>query len=119
MSTPRPEFERPPIDASHIGDIERPLPLGERILRNDAVQRIAIILLLIAAWEAYARWLDYALLFPTFTETIRVAWTDFGELSMRIAATMRALLIGYTAGLACAAVLTTLAVASDFGARFL
>src|SRR5581483_5654242 len=36
-----------------------------------------------------------------------------------IAATMRALLIGYAAGLACAAVLTTLAVASDFGARFL
>ena len=119
MSAQRPEFERSPIDASGIGDIERPLPLTERILRNDAVQRAAIIVLLIVIWEAYARWLNYALLFPTFTETIRVAWEDHGELSMRIAATMRALVIGYAAGLACAAVLTTLAVASEFGARFL
>jgi NitT/TauT family transport system permease protein len=119
MSTQRPEFERLPVDATDIGDIERPLPLAERILHNDAVQRVAIVVLLIVIWEVYARWLNYALLFPTFTETIRVAWEDIGELSMRIAATMRALVIGYAAGLACAAVLTTLAVASDFGARFL
>jgi len=119
MSTQRPEFERSPIDASGIGDIERPLPLTERILRNDAVQRAAIIVLLIVIWEAYARWLNYALLFPTFTDTVRVAWEDKSELTMRVAATMRALVIGYSAGLACAAVLTTLAVASEFGARFL
>jgi NitT/TauT family transport system permease protein len=119
MSAQRPEFERSPIDASGIGDIERPLPLTERILRNDAVQRAVIIVLLIVIWEAYARWLNYALLFPTFTDTIRVAWEDKGELGMRVAATMRALIIGYAAGLACAAVLTTLAVASEFGARFL
>ena len=82
MSMQRPEFERLPIDATGIGDIERPLPLTERILRNDAVQRAAIIILLIVIWEVYARWLNYALLFPTFTETIRVAWEDMGELSM-------------------------------------
>lgn len=115
----RHEFERDPIDASGIGDVERPLPVVERIYRNDIIQRIAIIVLLIVIWETYARWLNYALLFPTFSETVRAAWSDFGELSMRIAATMRALLIGYGAGLACAAVLTTLAVASEFGARFL
>jgi len=119
MSAERPEFERAPIDASGIGDIERPLPLSERILRNDTVQRIAIIVLLIVIWETYARLLNYALLFPTFTETVRVAWQDTGELAMRIGTTMRALLIGYAAGLVCAGVLTTLAVASDFGARFL
>jgi len=119
MSGERPEFERAPIDASGIGDIERPLPLVERILRNDTVQRAAIILLLIVVWEVYARLLNYALLFPTFTETVRVAWQDTGELAMRIGTTMRALLIGYAAGLVCAGVLTTLAVASDFGARFL
>ncbi len=117
--TARPEFEREPIDASGIGNVERPLPLFERFYRNDVVQRTAIILLLIVIWEAYARWLDYALLFPTFTETVRVAFVDRAELWLRIAATMRALLIGYTAGLAVAAVFTTLAVASDFGARFL
>jgi NitT/TauT family transport system permease protein len=115
----RPEFEREPIDASGIGNVERPLPLFERIYRNDAFQRATIILLLIAIWETYARWLDYALLFPTFTETVRVAFVDRGELLLRIAATMRALVIGYAAGLAVAAVFTTLAVASDFGARFL
>ena len=119
MSGERPEFERAPIDASGIGDIERPLPLVERILRNDTVQRAAIILLLIVVWEVYARLLNYALLFPTFTETVRVAWQDTGELAMRIGTTMRALLIGYAAGLVCAGVLTTLAVTSDFGARFL
>ena len=117
--TERPEFEHMPIDASRIGDVERPLPIVERIYRSDAVQRIAIIVLLVVIWEAYARWLDYALLFPTFIETIRVAWSDLGELADRVAASMRALIVGYAVGLAIAAILTTLAVASEIGARFL
>jgi NitT/TauT family transport system permease protein len=117
--TRRPEFERMPADASGIGSVERPLPVFERLYRNDAVQRAAIVVLLIVVWETYARWLNYPLLFPTFTETVRVAWTDRVELALRIASTMRTLLTGYAAGLAVAAVFTTLAVASEFGARFL
>jgi NitT/TauT family transport system permease protein len=115
----RAEFEQAPIDASHIGDVERPLPLSERLLRNDTMQRVFIIIGLIVLWEAYARWLDYALLFPSFTETVRVAFVDRAELGARVATTLRVLLIGYGTGLVCAAVLTTLAVASEFGARFL
>jgi NitT/TauT family transport system permease protein len=119
VSELRPEFERAPIDASGIGDVERPLSLVERIVRTETAQRVAIVVVLILIWEAYARWLNYALLFPTFTATLRAAFEDAPELALRIATTMRVLLIGYLTGLACAAVFTMLAVASEAGARLL
>jgi len=117
----RPEFEREPLDAAGIGEIERPLPLIERIVHNDVVQRAAILLALVLCWELYARWLGNALLFPTFTETMGVFARDVatGVLPDRILTSLKSLAIGYAAGVALAALFTTIAVASEIGTRLL
>jgi NitT/TauT family transport system permease protein len=117
----RPEFEREPLDARGIGEIERPLPVIERIVHNDAVQRAGILLALVLCWELYARWLDNALLFPTFTETMGVFGGDIasGVLPDRILTSLKSLAIGYAAGVALAAIFTTIAVASAIGTRLL
>lgn len=117
----RPEFEIEPTEAVTIGDVERPLSLSERILNNETVQRLMILIVLIVVWEVYARWLHNSLLFPTFTETIRTFWRDManGVLVNRTLTSLQTLALGYAAGLACAAVFTTLAVASGVGTRIL
>jgi NitT/TauT family transport system permease protein len=118
---PRPEFECTPSDAAAIGSVERPLSFVERVVANDGVQRLAILLVMVAVWELYARWLDNPLLFPTFTETIATFWRDVssGVLINRTVTSLRTLAIGYGIGLALAALLTTFAVATAVGTRIL
>ena len=117
----RPEFEVELIDANAIGDVERPLTITERLVNNEAVQRLTILVTLIVIWELYARWLNNGLLFPTFTETIRTFSKDIanGVLIDRTMTSLRTLAIGYALGLALATVLTTIAVASTAGTRVL
>jgi NitT/TauT family transport system permease protein len=117
----RPEFERAPPDASGIGHVERPLSAIERLRQNELFQRGLILVALIAVWEIYAIWLHNSLLFPTFTETMRVFWEDLrsGVLVNRILTSLSSLALGYAAGLALAAVFTTLAVATTIGSRLL
>jgi len=117
----RPEFEVEPSEAVTIGDVERPLSLAERIVHNENFQRLAILVVLIVVWELYARWLNNSLLFPTFTETVQTFWRDLrsGVLVNRTMTSLRTLALGYAAGHACAAVFTTLAVASTIGTRIL
>jgi NitT/TauT family transport system permease protein len=117
----RPEFEHEPTDAVSIGDVERPLSLVERVVYNESVQRLAVLLVLIAVWELYARWLNNSLLFPTFTETVRTFWGDIlnGVLIDRTFTSLRTLALGYGLGLALAALFTTFAVASGVGTRIL
>lgn len=117
----RPEFEAELTDAHAIGDVERPLTITERLVNNEAVQRLTILVTLIVVWEVYARWLNNGLLFPTFTETIRTFSKDIanGVLVDRTITSLRTLAIGYALGLLLAAVLTTVAVASTAGTRVL
>ena len=117
----RPEFEVELTDANAIGDVERPLTITERLVNNEAVQRLTILVTLIVIWELYARWLNNGLLFPTFTETIRTFSKDIanGVLVDRTITSLRTLAIGYALGLLLAAVLTTVAVASTAGTRVL
>ncbi len=117
----RPEFERTLNDAIAIGNVERPLSFIERTIYNEGVQRLAILLVLIVAWELYARWLNNPLLFPTFSETVRVFSHDVsnGVLIDRTLTSLRTLAIGYGIGLALAAALTTFAVATTLGTRVL
>jgi NitT/TauT family transport system permease protein len=118
---PRPEFERELIDSGVIGDIERPLSLAERVLNNETFQRFVILFVLIAIWEAYARWLNNSLLFPSFTETVQTFWHDLrnGVLINRTLTSLRTLAIGYACGLVLATLFTTFAVASNVGTRIL
>ena len=117
----RPEFEVELTDATAIGDVERPLTITERLVNNEAVQRLTILVTIIVIWEVYARWLNNGLLFPTFTETIRTFSKDIanGVLIDRTITSLRTLAIGYALGLLLAAVLTTVAVASTAGTRVL
>lgn len=117
----RPEFERTLSDTIAIGNVERPLSFIARAINNEGVQRLAILLVLVVAWEIYARWLNNPLLFPAFSETARVFWTDVsnGVLVDRTLTSLRTLALGYAIGLALAAVLTTFAVATTLGTRIL
>lgn len=117
----RSEFELELTDASAIGDVERPLTVVERVVNNEAVQRLTILVMLVVVWELYARWLNNSLLFPTFTETVKTFSKDIanGVLVDRTLTSLRTLLIGYAFGLALAALFTTFAVASGIGTRIL
>lgn len=117
----RPEIVQEPIDASGIGDVQRQLVLWERLLNNQAFRRALVLVVLLAAWEAYARWADSPLLFPTFSETARAFWEDLvnGTLLDRTLTSLRPLALGYAGGLLLAGILTTLAVLSRVGADVL
>jgi NitT/TauT family transport system permease protein len=121
VKTHRPEFETKLADAGVIGDVERPLTVVERVLNNEAVQRLTILVVLIVIWELYARWLNNALLFPTFTETAKTFSKDIanGVLVDRTITSLRTLAVGYALGLALATIVTTFAVASEIGTRIL
>lgn len=105
------------VDSSAIGPVEVPLPFTKRMLENGALRRIAVLVVLAIVWEAYARWLDNPLLFPPFSETATVLFSDLftGTLFERIMSSMRVLLMGYASGLAIAGILTALAVSTRVG----
>ena len=117
----RPEFERATLDARNIGEIVRPLSLWERITNITAVRRFSILVLLALLWQAYSVPLDNPLLFPTFTDTVTAFWSGVvsGELLARTAVSIKLLLIGYAAGVAIAAAMTTFAVSTRIGTDFL
>jgi len=121
VTTHRPEFETEIADAGVIGDVERPLTVVERILNNEAVQRLTVLVALIVIWELYARWLNNALLFPTFIETAKTFSNDIanGALVDRTITSLRTLAVGYALGLALATLMTTFAVATGIGTRIL
>ena len=118
---PRADVEQEPVDASDIGEVERSLAFTERLIDNDAVRRLAILVVLGLIWELYARWVDNPLILPTLGTTLATFFHDFasGVLVDRIATSMRSLMLGYLAGLFLAAVLTTAAVSTRIGSDIL
>lgn len=117
----RPEFEREPIVATGLGDIARPLSLGERLANNEGFRKLAIVIALAVVWELYARWLGNPLLFPTASETFATLWRDIvaGALPERLFTSLQVLAMGYTAGLVLAGFLTTVAVSTRIGSDVL
>src|ERR1700722_14690072 len=63
----RPERQFAPETMGKIGDVARPLNFVERLTNMTLVRRLAVILVLAAAWEIYARLLDNPLLFPSLS----------------------------------------------------
>jgi len=117
----RAEFERQTLDARNVGEIVRPLSHWERITNITGVRRFFILVLLAALWQAYSVPLDNPLIFPTFTDTLDALWKGIvsGELPARTAVSIKVLLMGYAAGVAIAAVLTTFAVSTRIGTDLL
>lgn len=117
----RPEFERPPLDFTAEGAVERPLPLWERAWNNAPLRRAVLLLLLALIWEVYARYVNNPLLFPTLSETLEATVRDLqsGLLIQRTLTSLHVLLLGYASGLTIAAVFTTLAVSTRIGTDLL
>jgi NitT/TauT family transport system permease protein len=100
-----------------VGAIERPLSAWERLTNVTAVRRIFILVLLVVVWQAYSVPLNNPLMFPTFTASAAAFWDALinGSLLLKAWVSISVLLMGYAAGVATAALLTTLAVSTRFG----
>lgn len=120
LSPPRrPERTAAPDTSGNYGDVERPLSLGERIWQQTWIRRLVILGVLIAIWQAYATYVNNPLLFPTFIDMLAAMWENRWVLAERTWTSLQVLLMGYTAGLALAALFTTLAVSSRIGTDLL
>jgi NitT/TauT family transport system permease protein len=117
----RPEREAAPELTGEIGDAARPLTLVERLTNLTLVRRLAVLVVLAAAWETYARVLDNPLLFPSLSETLVAFWQALvhGVLLDRTLTSLRILGMGYAIGLLVAAAFTTIAVSTRVGTDFL
>jgi len=117
----RPEIELPEVAPAGQAEIERVLPLGERLMNLALVRRLLILAVLAAAWEGYAIYVNNPLMFPRFSDVCIAFVTDCldGTLPERAWTTLNVLLLGYAAGIVCAAVFTTLAVTTRIGTDLL
>jgi NitT/TauT family transport system permease protein len=107
------------IHLTEIGEVERLLSRWEQISNLAWVRRAAILLLLGLAWQGYATWLDNALVFPTLTDTLTALWQSSDVILLRCLTSMKVLIAGYAIGVTLAALLTTFAVSTRFGADLL
>ena len=117
----RAEIVREPVSASAFGIVEKPLSAFERIANVGALRKLALLVVIALAWELYARSLNNPLLFPTFSATVEafVKGLFGGDLFAKAVTSLRVLLIGYAAGIACAALLTVIAITSRVGTDLL
>jgi NitT/TauT family transport system permease protein len=117
----RPEAEFAVTAPVGLGDVAKPLPAIEKIFENAAVRRGLILIALALVWEAYGRWLDSPLTFPTFLDTMTALKEGIasGVIPKRMAVTLETLIVGYFIGLVIAALLTTVAVTSRVGTDLL
>src|SRR3954468_514574 len=114
---PRPEYERTISVPTTIGTVERPLALAERIWNVSFVRKIVILAALAVVWEIYARHAANPLLFPTFSDTLRAWWDGVasGVIGQRLLVTLQLLVVGYSIGLALAAIFVSVAISSRLG----
>jgi NitT/TauT family transport system permease protein len=106
---------------AHSGEVERKLSALELIWSNGFVRKTVIILFLGIVWEAYGRYLDNPLLFPTLLDTLSTMKDRIadGTIPMRAWTSLKVLLMGYASGVTIAAVLTVLAINTRIGTDFL
>ena len=118
---PRPSFQRDTLDSSAFGVVEKPLSAFEKLYNYSVVRKTAILVFLMVVWEVGARMLGNEQLFPTCvaTDVAFVRGVASGELIHKVWASLKVLLIGYWAGIALAAVLTAIGIASKIGTDFL
>ena len=117
----RPEFVRVKAASKDFGVIVKPLTSWERLYNNNAARKVFILVLLAVLWEVYARLLSNALMFPTFSATVKAFGNAIANdgLLAKCMFSIKILLIGYAAGLVLAALLTVFAISSRIGRDFL
>jgi NitT/TauT family transport system permease protein len=101
--------------------LEKPLSIAVRLYNQSWLRKIVILVILALIWEAYGRYLNNNLLFPTFSETMSAFFTNIGNgvLPARAWASIKVLLMGYAVGVTLAALLTALAITTRIGTDFL
>ena len=117
----RPERTGAPVAQDAFGVVAQPLTVWERAWNNGALRKTLLLILLALLWEGYARWVNNPLLVPTFSATLQAFWEGIssGVLPGRTAYSVRVLLMGYSAGIALAALLTACAVSTRIGTDLL
>jgi NitT/TauT family transport system permease protein len=118
----RPEFVRDAAAAERAPMVvEKPLSLFVRLYNQTWLRKIIILAFLALVWEAYGRYLNNNLLFPTFSETMSAFFTNIGNgiLPARAWSSIKVLLMGYACGITLAAILTGLAITTRIGTDFL
>jgi sulfonate transport system permease protein len=117
----RPEILREPVSTASFGIVQKPLSAWEKITNQGWVRKLALLVVIAVIWEIYARQLDNPLLFPTFSATVVAFFKGLfgGDLFTKALTSLRVLLMGYAAGIVCAAVLTVVAITSRVGTDLL
>lgn len=118
----RPEHENPALTTAAVGDVERRLSLFERVSNFDPVRKFSILVFVVVAWQLYTVIAQVPeLIFPTFSSTVEALVNAFVNegLLINVWNSLSVLLIGYAIGIAIAAVLVVLGVATRFGADLL
>jgi sulfonate transport system permease protein len=115
----RPEIVRD--QTAQFAVVEKPLSTIERVYNQVWLRKLLILVVLALIWEAYGRFLNNDLLFPTFSATVRAFFNAIlsGVLPARAWASIKVLLMGYACGVVLAALLTALAIMSRIGTDFL
>lgn len=121
LNVERPEYYANRAPSTEFGVVQKPLTSWDKLCNNGGARKIAILVALALIWEAYARFLNNALLFPTFSATIEalVAGILSGGLLAKCWFSIKILLMGYGSGLLLAALLTVFAITSRIGRDFL
>src|SRR5438067_4794328 len=102
-------------------EVERKLSVLELLWNDGFVRKAVIIIFLAAVWEAYGRFLDNPLLFPTFHDTVVTMFDKVcdGTIPLRAWASLKVLFMGYGGGILLAAIFTILAISTRIGTDFL
>jgi NitT/TauT family transport system permease protein len=89
----------------------------ERISNIGWLRKTVIVVALAIIWQIYAIWLDNALMFPTFVDTVKafVGAIASGELLIKTSNSLKMLLTAYAIGAVLAITLTILAISTRIG----
>ncbi len=120
MADKRPEIFNT-LSAHEYAVIEAPRSRWQRLYASGTFRKSLLLILLMVAWEVYARALANPLLFPTFFATVSAMLNALlsGELPRAALTTLTLLFKGYLAGLLLAALLTAFASMTRIGADIL
>jgi NitT/TauT family transport system permease protein len=113
----RPEYVRDQVGENDFGVVNKPLTKWERVYGNGLVRKAFILLVLAAIWQAYALYVNNALVLPTFTDTLRAFASRMasGELPIKAWVSLKVLMQGYAIGLVLALLITVFAMATQIG----
>jgi len=117
----RPEYVRDQVPEHDFGVVNKPLTTWQKIWGQGFVRKSLILVLLAAAWQAYAIYLDNNLILPTFLDTMRafIQRIESGELLRKSWTSIKVLLYGYGLGLVLALAMTVFAMLTRLGNDFL